>query len=45
MAFWKCYECGRSIGDDEYTSKGRTEDDHICMGHINGFDMELPDPC
>ena len=29
--FWTCCECGRRIGDDEYTSKGRTEHEHICM--------------
>ena len=27
---WTCSECGRRIGDHEYTSKGRTEDEHIC---------------
>lgn len=31
MAFWKCCECGRSIGDDEYTSRGRTDEEHVCM--------------
>jgi len=31
MAFWKCCVCGRIIGDDEYTSRGRTEDEHFCM--------------
>ena len=28
--FWKCCVCGRMIGNDEWTSRGRTESDHIC---------------
>ena len=29
-AFWKCCNCGRAIGNDEWTSRGRTDNDHIC---------------
>lgn len=29
--FWKCCKCGRNIGDDEYTSRGSTDDEHVCI--------------
>ena len=28
--FWTCAICGRRIRDDEWTSKGRNENEHIC---------------
>lgn len=28
--FWTCARCGRAIGNEEWTAKGETEDEHIC---------------
>ncbi len=43
--FWKCCECGRIIGDHEWASRGRTDEDHICEDCFWKIMKSDDDPC